>query len=578
MKLDFIKTDDLKVTASNMRHERKKPDVSDILPSIQKHGILLPLLVRPNCEGFEIVAGRRRYFAGLESALAEMPCAILEDGDDADALEASLIENTMRLAPQPLQQFETFSKLVALGRTPEQIAETFNLPVKSVKQRLAIGGLDPAIRKLIREGKLRDDGIRALTLASPVKQKEYLALVKKGQAPQDWQLRRWVLAKGEYRVEYALFDKAAYTGPIVNDLFGEVEVFTDGEMFWTLQNEAVAKLAEGYQEKGWNVVVMERGDRFHSWDHEKTAKKNGGRVYIEVSASGEVEAHEGYLTEAEAKRLRKAQEKGAGGDDAQGGEATDQPMAARAEISASLQNYVNAHRAEAVKAGMIDHPKVAFRYAVAVLAFGNANVRIDADRIRYIIDDETTASVEASAAAKRYAAHRAKITEKHGIDLERTTDRTEAALGLFAKLLDMTDTQVMQVLAIVMAEKLQSDNGEIDVLGTLFEIDMADNWTPDDAFFDQLRDKRVIGAMLAEVGGKKVADANSTSTGKVMKGIVRDFLTGTNDRQQVSGWVPPYLRFPTANYGTAYNNPAQKSAVEYRKAFAKHRPTKKAKK
>lgn len=578
MELKFIKTDDLKVTNSNMRHERKKPDVSDILPSIKKHGVLQTLLVKPNCEGFEIEAGRRRYFAAIEAGLDELPCGIMEPGDDADSLERSLIENMHRLNPSPLDQYETFSKLVKAGRSPEDISSTFGLPVEAVRQRLAIGSLNPAIRTLIRKGELGNQGIKALTLATPEQQREYVALQKKGQAPQEWKIRNWVLAKGEYRKEHALFNIDDYTGQMTSDLFEGVELFTDGEMFWTLQNEAIAALVSGYEGKGWNVAIMDRGDHFAHHYHEKTPKKDGGRVYIEVRHSGQVMTHEGYLTEAEAKRLQKAKEASA-----QGGENPDsvtvETIAQRAEISGNLQNYVNAHRAEAVKAGMIDNPKVAMRYAVAVLAFGNANVRTDHDRIMHVIDEETKASVEASPAAKRYADYYRKITEKHGLDLGSTAYRTEAALGLFAKLLEMTDAEVIKVLAIVMAERLQSDNGEIDILGTLFGIDMADNWTPENVFFDQLRDKRVIASMLAEVGGKKVAAANSTSTGKVMKGIVLDFLTGANDRQKVEGWVLPHMRFPVGNYGTDYNNDAQKSAATCRKTFAKHHPAeKKAKK
>ncbi|HEX3665771.1 MAG TPA: ParB/RepB/Spo0J family partition protein [Rhizomicrobium sp.] len=44
----------------------KNTDISDILPSVRARGILQPLLVRPNADGFEIVAGRRRYYCAKE--------------------------------------------------------------------------------------------------------------------------------------------------------------------------------------------------------------------------------------------------------------------------------------------------------------------------------------------------------------------------------------------------------------------------------------------------------------------------------------------------------------------------------
>ena len=60
--------------------------------------------------------------------------------------------------------------------------------------------------------------------------------------------------------------------------------------------------------------ILEPGERFQTWEHEKTDKKDGGRVYISVSQRGEVEIHEGYLTAKEAKQKRKAAEAGTEGE------------------------------------------------------------------------------------------------------------------------------------------------------------------------------------------------------------------------------------------------------------------------
>ena len=52
MDLQHIPLSNLKVANVNIRHARKPPDVSDILPSIRARGVLQPLLVRPSGEGF----------------------------------------------------------------------------------------------------------------------------------------------------------------------------------------------------------------------------------------------------------------------------------------------------------------------------------------------------------------------------------------------------------------------------------------------------------------------------------------------------------------------------------------------
>ena len=70
MKLDFIPLDRLSVSKANMRHAKRAPDVSDILPTVRSRGVLQPLLVRPSgtpsddgAQRYEIVAGRRRFHA-----------------------------------------------------------------------------------------------------------------------------------------------------------------------------------------------------------------------------------------------------------------------------------------------------------------------------------------------------------------------------------------------------------------------------------------------------------------------------------------------------------------------------------
>ena len=133
MILEHIALAQLSLSPANMRAKEKKADLANILPSVRERGILVPLLVRPNGgeDQYEIVAGRRRYLSA--QAIAEerdgefppLPCAIMEEGDDAAALEASLIENVARLDPDEVSQWETFARLIKEGKAPDEIAATF---------------------------------------------------------------------------------------------------------------------------------------------------------------------------------------------------------------------------------------------------------------------------------------------------------------------------------------------------------------------------------------------------------------------------------------------------------------------
>ena len=135
MTLVFIDQDKLSVSRMNMRYGRKAPDVSDILPTVRKCGVIQTLLVRPNGTAghFEIVAGARRFHAARivaqETGEAEpLPCRILAEADDAAAIEASMIENLARLDADEVTQWETFTRLVKEGRERDDIAATSASP------------------------------------------------------------------------------------------------------------------------------------------------------------------------------------------------------------------------------------------------------------------------------------------------------------------------------------------------------------------------------------------------------------------------------------------------------------------
>lgn len=106
MELKHIDIANLSVSPINMRGVKKASDLANILPSVRARGVLVPLIVRANGspDTYEIVAGKRRYHAALAAveegiAIDALPCAVMAAGDDAAALEASLIENIARLDP-----------------------------------------------------------------------------------------------------------------------------------------------------------------------------------------------------------------------------------------------------------------------------------------------------------------------------------------------------------------------------------------------------------------------------------------------------------------------------------------------
>src|SRR3546814_12243520 len=107
------------------------------MPSIRARGVLVPLLVRPNCADghYEIVAGRRRFtavgaVAREGGAVRPIPCAILDEGDDADALDASMLENLARGQPDEASQWAALVEFVQAGCRVEEVGGSGGLERK----------------------------------------------------------------------------------------------------------------------------------------------------------------------------------------------------------------------------------------------------------------------------------------------------------------------------------------------------------------------------------------------------------------------------------------------------------------
>jgi ParB family transcriptional regulator, chromosome partitioning protein len=551
MHIDQIPLDRLSVSKANMRAGKKPPDVSDILPSIIKRGVISPLFVRPNCSAghFEIVAGKRRYFASLEAARqgkagVSLPCITLGQGDDAEALEISMIENMLRQSPDQVTQWESYTRLVKEGRSVEDIAATFALTELQVKRILALGNLLPRIREAFRAEEIDAPTVKHLTLATKPQQKAWLALFEDadGYAPRGQQLKAWLFGGASIATSAALFDLAAFDGQIVKDLFGDEGYFADADQFWAAQGIEIERRKSAYLEDGWSAVeIVPAGVYFQTWEHEKTPKRKGGRVYIDVNGKGEVAFHEGYLTRKEARR------QGEGGSEAAKPSATVRP-----EITGAMTSYIDLHRHAAVRSALAANSGVALRVMVVHAICGSPlwGVRVQDQRSR---NEAITESIETSVAEARFDERRRAVLAVLGFDPDEASltlghEPRNGVTGLFQRLLELPDAVVMEVLGVVMAETLASGTGLIETIGLHLGVKMADYWVADDAFYGLIRDREVLTEMLRDVGGDTVAQAHAAEKGKTIKGVIGDYLTGGNDRAKVENWVPRWMAFPPSAY------------------------------
>ena len=559
MKLDFIPLHKLHRSPFNMRLGKKPADVTDILPSIRARGVLVPIIVRlePGSEGqdgFGVVAGDRRFTAAVIVADEvttsggdpdPMPCAIMEEGDDAAALEASMIENFARLDPSEVKRWESFTRLVKQGRGVEEIAATFGLPELAVKRTLALGNLLPRIRALYAAEEIDHGTIRTLTLATKRQQADWLKLFDdpKAHAPRNANLKAWLLGGQTIKADHALFDVGASGLATLADLFGDAPCFADASAFWAAQNTAIEARREAYLAQGWSeVVILPPSDHFASWEYEKRAKRKGGRVYIDVRGSGEVAIHEGCLSRTGAKRAERAAQP-----------VTEKPK--RPEVTSGLTTYVDMHRRAAVSATLTEHPGVALRLMLAFTMAGSPLWNVQPDRT-VARDEGTQESVETCLAETAFDERRRAVLALLGFPPDKPTvmrsygSDDRLLVSIFLRLLDLPDPAVLDVVAVVMGETLGVGHTAIEAVGVTLGVDMARWWQADPAFFALMRDKEVLGAMVAEVAGQTVADANAKEKGATLKKIVTDHLAGADGRSQVTNWVPRWMRFPAAAYTT----------------------------
>ena len=541
--LTHIPLDKLSVSKLNMRHGRKKPDVSDILPSIREKGIRQTLLVRREGDGYGVIAGRRRYFALLELAKETgtnplVPCAIMSEEDAASAIEASIIENVARLPATEMEQYVAFRKLADEGKTPEDIATFFGVTELLVRRVLALAGLAAPIRKLYSEDEIDRETIRALTLATPAQQAEWLKLwnSETERAPFGRSCKAWVTGGSTITTDKALFELDQYTGAVTSDLFGERAVFADAEAFWTAQAAEVSARIEQLLARGWaDVVCLERGTYFQRWEYVQTTKKKGGKVYVEQRQDGTVMFHEGWLTASEA---RKKSRQDINGD---GSVQTD----IKPEMSGPMAEYVGLHRHGAAAASLLAAPAIALRLMAAHALTGSSlwNVRPHVCGAR---KNETHESVSGSAAWAEIDAASERVEAMFsalGAMRPRSNGDAYSLCETFSALLAMSDEEVMKVLALTMAETLEAGGPVVEAVLHVCGTDLGRYWSPDDAFFDLLRDKRAINALVADISSPSVAESVTKESGKVQKALIQNRIEGV-DCTANPGWRPGWMQVP----------------------------------
>jgi ParB family chromosome partitioning protein len=166
----------LQESSVNPRKTFDETVLLELAASIRAQGVLSPLLVRPmdGTQGYQIVAGARRYRAAQLAGLDSVPVRIVEL-TDAQALEASIVENLQRRDVHPLDEASGFVSLLHLDYTPEQIAAKVGKSPAYVVARARLAELAPIVTEAFANDEIGVGHALLLARLQPEHQQEALA-------------------------------------------------------------------------------------------------------------------------------------------------------------------------------------------------------------------------------------------------------------------------------------------------------------------------------------------------------------------------------------------------------------------
>jgi len=144
------------------RRSFDKDALEELAASINEHGIIQPIVVTPKGEGYEIVAGERRYRASKLAGLTEVP-VIVRSMSDQTQLEISLIENIQRRDLNSIETATAYAKLRdQFNLTNDEIAKRVQKSPSAVINTMRLLKLPAEVVALIAEGQLSEGQARPL--------------------------------------------------------------------------------------------------------------------------------------------------------------------------------------------------------------------------------------------------------------------------------------------------------------------------------------------------------------------------------------------------------------------------------
>jgi ParB family transcriptional regulator, chromosome partitioning protein len=154
--------EEIRASPGQPRHHFDEAHLEELGESIRSKGVLLPLLVRRDGDGYLLIAGERRWRAAQRAGLRELP-VIVRDVTEPEAFELALIENIQREDLNAIEEAEAYQRLIDHhGLTQEELAQRVGKDRSTIANALRLLRLPDSIKEAVASGDLSMGHARAL--------------------------------------------------------------------------------------------------------------------------------------------------------------------------------------------------------------------------------------------------------------------------------------------------------------------------------------------------------------------------------------------------------------------------------
>ena len=175
----MIAVDQIRPSSQQVRSRFDAEPLGELAESIRLHGVLQPLLVRKHADGYELIAGERRWRAARLAGLRSVPAVVRAGAGSDEQLVLGLIENLQRTDLDPMEESRGLRRLIEdFGLTHEDVAQRLGKHRVSVTQSLRLLSGCPAVQSAVASGVISAGHARALiALAGQAAQEQGLKVV-----------------------------------------------------------------------------------------------------------------------------------------------------------------------------------------------------------------------------------------------------------------------------------------------------------------------------------------------------------------------------------------------------------------